>query len=226
MTHKIMLAYIHPGFVRHEMMLSVLRTISDPRYVVSTVQVESGTNVQRARNDCVRHFLTNGGQETHLWFVDTDMSWEPDVPEALISRDVPIVSALYLGQGLGGVAFPVGATWDEERDGMTRYLRMDELNGLVPVAGVGMGCAMIRRDVLEMLASVEGQSHPDQWPFAQGQRVTPGGILSISEDITFCLRANELGYTSYIATDVPAGHVKSFVMTPPVQGAEAPLAKG
>jgi hypothetical protein len=191
---------------------SVLRTVSDGRYVTSMVQVESGTNVQKARNDCVRWFLENTESE-FLVFVDTDMVWAPDVIERLIMQEVPICSALYLGRGHDGKAFPVGMRWEDEGLGTMGYLTMEYLDGLTEVAGVGMGCCVIRREVLEALATFDG--HPDQWPFAQGQtRSAKGGFLSMSEDITFCVRAKKAGFESYIDERVVAGHVKTFVMAP------------
>lgn len=213
--HSICLAYVHPGFVRAEFMDSVLRMLGDGRYLVSMVQVESGTNVQKARNDCVRWFMANAAAE-HLFFVDTDMVWSPDVPAQLIAADRPIVSALYLGRGADGKAFPVGMAWDSEPDKTMRYLKLTDLDGLTEVAGVGMGCAMIRREVIEALGE---DGHPDQWPFAQGQtRSASGGFLSMSEDITFCVRAHNVGHRSYIAADVGVGHVKSFILSPPSNG--------
>lgn len=216
-VYRFTLAYVHPGVVRHEFMESVVRTMANPRYQVSMVQVESGTNIQRARNDCVRWFLSNTTDD-HLFFVDTDMSWKTDVPAALIDRNVPIVSALYLGRGSDGKAFPVGIKWDQDGNA-TAYLGLNDLVGLTEVAGVGMGCCMIQRRVLEILGTPEGQSHPDQWPFAQGQTVKPdGGFVSMSEDITFCIRARAAGgFRSYVDSEVGAGHVKAFVMEPTLQ---------
>lgn len=212
MIHAITLAYVHPGFVRHEFLDSVLRMLGDGRYSVSMVQVESGTNVQKARNDCVRWFLEQT-ESTHLVFVDTDMVWAPDVPAKLIERDEPIVSAYYLGRGHDGKAFPVGMKWADEPLKTMSYLTTEDLDGLTEVAGVGMGCCVIQRRVLESLAEHDG--HPDQWPFAVGQtRSASGGFLSMSEDITFCVRAKAVGYASYIDATVPVGHVKSFIMAP------------
>lgn len=228
-AHTITLAYVHPGFVRAEFMDSVLATLADTRYRVSLVQAGSGTNVQIARNMCFRHFLEETTDD-YFMFVDSDMAWHADVPEQLIAKDVPIVSAYYLGRGHDGKGFPVGQKWatpdalgavDTEGTAM-RNVTADDLagGGLVEVAGVGMGCCIIRREVFEALKG-GSKEHPDQWPFAMGQtRLANGSYILLGEDIAMCVRAHDAGFKSYIASDIVAGHVKEFLMVPPVAGAK------
>lgn len=218
---KITLGYVHPGWVRHEFVDSMLRMLGDGRYEVSMVQMESGTNVQKARNDCVRWFLANTDSD-YFFSVDTDMTWAPDVPARLIAREEPIVSAYYLGRGQDGKAFPVGLKWGDELARTMVYLTTEDMKGLVDVAGAGMGCCVIRRDVIEALIAAGSREHPHQWPYAVGQVATGvGGVNAMGEDISFCVRANVLGFRTYIDADVRVGHVKAFVMTPPEEGPAA-----
>lgn len=206
MTPKICLAYVHPGAVRHEFMASVLRT--SKRYDLRIISVESGANIQHARNECVQRFLATDSD--YLFFVDTDMTWEIDVPEHLIACGAPIVSALYLGRERDGTTYPVGKVW--VGDGMMMTIDLEDLKGLTEVAGVGMGCCMIQREVLQKLMA--NQPDVEDWPFAVGEFSSPMGPVAVSEDINFCLRADIHGYRSYIASDIHAGHVKSFVIAP------------
>jgi hypothetical protein len=203
---SICLAYVHPGFVRNEFMASVLAMMP-----VEIVSVESGTNLQTARNECVRRFLLTDAD--YLFFVDTDMEWGADVPSRLIACDVPIVSALYLGRS-GGETFPVGHGWARVGDSKQIVnLTYEDMDGLVEVAGVGMGCAMIRREVVEALMDAPHEQR--DWPFAVGEVASPMvGQVVVSEDVNFCLRAADLGYRSYIASDIPVGHVKPTVLRP------------
>lgn len=215
---NIALAYVHPGTVRHEFMASVLETIADPRYDVQLISVESGTNVQGARNACLRRFLAESDAE-HLLFVDTDISWDPDVIARLMAYDVPIVSAFYLGRDADGTPYPVGHSWMRTSGGEQMHrLCFEDMQGLVPVAGVGMGCCLIHRDVIEGLITARPlihSVHPDNWPFAVGEVTSPlVPSVWISEDVNFCLRAADLGFGSYIASDVTVGHVKPFTLDP------------
>lgn len=224
--YNICITYVHPGHVRHEFMDSFTRTISDGRYKTSIIHMGAGVNIQGARNTCFRQFLKT--TDDYLLIVDTDMVWEPSVPELLIKKDVPIVSGFYLGRHEDGKAFPVGTMWttpykldaSDNSGQVMRELVMDDLKEpLVEVAGVGMGCCLIRRDVCEALGPLKGE-HPEGWPFAVGQMDIPGGLIFLGEDIAFCVRAFQLGYSSYVAADVGIGHVKHFIMMPPLFGEE------
>lgn len=222
MTYRIALAYIHPGSVKAEFMDSVIRTVQDPRYDVVIGRKRSNTVVQLARNDVVRYFLTTDAE--HLLFVDTDMLWHPDDVETLISKDVPIVSGLYLGIQ-DGKAFPVAHMWTspgkmdttDASGSSTRPMRREDLTEeLMEVAGVGMGFCLIRRDVIEeMLSKQSSHEHHSCYPFAVGQmRMVSGHYLFLGEDITFCVRAWGFGFGSFLAPDVRVGHAKEFLIYP------------
>lgn len=223
MTYDITLAYIHPGWVHHQFFDSVLRLMSDVRFRVMLVQEESGANVQIARNDCVRWYLKNS-EASHILFADTDMAFSSEVVAQLIGLDLPIVSALYMGRGGDGKGFPVGMKWatpegpdgvDGEGRNMLSLTAADITGEVLEVGGVGMGCCVIKREVIESLADGDG-THPDQWPFAVGQtQLAHGGYMSLGEDITFCVRAKLQGHKSYLATNLGVGHVKSFIIEPP-----------
>jgi hypothetical protein len=189
---------------------SVMHVMDDDRYDIVRGRVQSSTNVQVARNEMVRWFLQSDRE--WMWFLDTDMVFDADVPARLIAHDAPITSALYLGQGNDGEPFVVGHRYSID-GGFLAYLKRDDLDGLSEVAAVGMGCAMIRRDVLVALGE---NGHPHQWPFAMA------GLQNtfVGEDVGFCLRAGSLGYKSYIDADTFVGHVKSFILAPT---AENPL---
>lgn len=208
MKPKIALSYIHPGSVRHEFMDSVIHVLNDERYDIVRGRVQSGTNVQVARNEMTRWFLQSDRE--WMWFLDADMVFDGDIPGKLIAHDKPIVSALYLGQGVGGDPFVVGHRYSTDGS-LLSYLKRDDLDGLTEVAGVGMGCCMIRRDVLEAMGE---NGHPHQWPFAMG------GLQNsyLGEDVGFCVRAGSMGYKSYIDGDAFVGHVKSFILAPDAEG--------
>jgi GT2 family glycosyltransferase len=67
-----------------------------------------------------------------------------------------------------------------------------------------MGLTLIRREVLEDL----GADHEKLWPFAE--TIVDGRALG--EDVTFCLRAKEKGYQTWLCGDARAGHAKTFII--------------
>lgn len=226
MTYKITLAFLSPGHVKTEFWDSTWLMGHDPRYEVDVIRKTSGTNVQLARNELARAFVDEMDSD-YLFFVDADIAFDVDVPEKLISKDVPIVSALYLGI-TNHRAFPVGHVWTtpEKLHGVdhegtaVRSLRQEDILGtdLMEVAGIGMGCCMIRREVMVALREAP-REHPYQWPFAVGQmRMASGQYLFCGEDVTFALRAQRAGFTTYLAPDVRVSHAKEFLIGPNGEG--------
>lgn len=193
---KIALGYVHPGWVTHEFHESVTRLLRYSPHEITLINKRSGPLIARARNEIVKAFL--GTDTSHLWLVDTDVRFEPWQLERLLETGVPIVSALYMGQHEDETVFPVAFV---RHDAELR--RPESLEGLAEVAAVGMGCCLIRRDVLEAFEPVR-----PGWPFAEG--FWDGE--PVGEDTLFCLRAAENGFRSAVLASCRVGHVKSRVI--------------
>jgi GT2 family glycosyltransferase len=177
--------------VSHRFIESVFNVISDARYSIALAPQLSGPLIARARNLVVERFLSSDAE--FLWFVDTDIVFDTRVPRDLIAQHRPIVSAHYLGQNIDGTTFNVASVIEDDE-----LKRVEELEGLTKVEAVGMGCCMIRRQVLETLGT------GDLWPFAE----LPG----LGEDVTFCMRAKDKGFDSYVYAPCKVGHVKEHVI--------------
>lgn len=202
MKHRIGMAYLHPGVVRHEFMDSVIRVLRDDRYDITRAAKYSSADITRGRNQAVEWFLKT--DLDYLWLVDTDMVFTPHVPEFLINQEVPISSALYYGQDEAGDTFPVVSMWHRDGVHIRKAVDTDFWNAQpTEVAGVGMGCCIIRRDVLEALGS------DVLWPFAEVRQSTG---QPTEDDITFCLRAKEHGFKTYVMGSCVVGHVKAHIV--------------
>lgn len=162
----------------------------------------SGPLIGRARNQIVQATLQT--EATHLWFVDTDVVFEPDIIDKLIRADKPIVSAHYMGIRdsttfpVGNIKFPDGH-WEK-----ASYKTLKGRKGVREVTGVGMGCTLIKREVLEALGT------GPLWPFAESL----DGDEMLGEDITFCVRAGEKGFSSWLHLDAKVGHLKTQMFAP------------
>jgi hypothetical protein len=165
-------------------------------------------DLARVRSRAARLFL-EATDADFLLFVDSDVSFDPSVVRKLVALDLPIVSlpypkrhihwsraALAMSEGLS----PEAGAYDY----VLRTVRPEEVKGeLVEVEGVGMGCTLIRRDVLrEMTEAYRPEleafdNHPDlggptvmlfsmRWGELKGKRHLFG------EDVSFCSRWKDL----------------------------------
>lgn len=199
MLTKVQLSYVHPGQVSQVFMQSVLWAIqSSPDISLAIAGRGSGPLICRARNELVQFFLQ--GDADYFFSVDTDISFPPTTLPTLLSHNVPIVSAYYNGVGEDGKTFPVALNRNEE--GMFNKVTAKDIRGrgLKKVDAIGMGCALVERAVMEKLGTGA------LWPFAE--IINPETGQALGEDVTFCLRAKELGYDSYFDVDTRVEHLK------------------
>lgn len=140
--------------------------------------------VYDAREQAAKYFLESDCD--YMLFLDSDMVPPADMLIKLIEHDKDIVSAL---------AFRRVPNYEPciFKDDMEFYL--DYPKGLIEVAGVGMACTLIKREVFEKV--------PQPWfmPTALG------------EDLSFCKRATDAGYKIFCDTNLICGHVGSFEVT-------------
>ena len=140
--------------------------------------------VYDAREQAAKQFLESDND--YLFFLDSDMVPKADTITRLIEHDKPIVSAL---------AFRRVPNFEPciFKDDMTFYY--DYPKGLIEVAGTGMACTLIKREVLENM--------PQPWFFPTNN----------GEDLSFCKRATDAGYKIFCDTNLICGHVGSFEVT-------------
>ena len=130
-----------------------------------------------------------------LFFLDSDMEPRQDTIQRLLAWDKPIVSAMCFKrqQPYTPCFYPT-----VDYDGKTVKIQtVDEWTpGCAEVEGAGMACCLIKREVLEKT--------PRPWFF-------PMPILA--EDLGFCKRAREAGFSVHVDTTLCCGHVGSEVIT-------------
>ncbi len=181
------------------------------------VSIRCGTDgLAQARNTAVRDFLADSTAEW-LWWVDTDMGFAPDTVDRLVEAadpaERPIVAALTFANreidndGMGGrraLAAPVIMHWrtiDGESGFDTRWDYPD--NTVIRCDGVGMACVLIHRSVFERIAAQFG-------PNWYSRTRNPSTNEMISEDLSFCVRANALEIPIHVHTGVKTTHAKTF----------------
>lgn len=183
----------YTGDVCAQTMHSLLHSIEEGRKRDQHIRVENvhcrlqDADIAQARNAFLGAFLKT--QCTHLWFVDSDVSWGPDAFESLFSHEADFVAGAYRSK-IEEEKYPIlwskpGAVVADTKSGKP----------LVSVDGVPAGfCRMTRKGVEKIAAAAEKHFHDKvaeakcPWIFEfswhNGERM--------SEDFTFCRRWREV----------------------------------
>lgn len=218
----VVVAYIHPGQVSsyflESMLTTVLTDVARPqRRLVNVLQEWSSANVSEARNIVTARFLdarTADGRTVGDWllWIDADMQWEPDAIDLLMqtahAKDRPIVGGLCFGMSRDLLVPTIYQFVRTDDGGIATYRVTDyPLDQVVQCAATGAAFILIHRSVLEKMR--EHGFNP-AFPFFQETQL---GDRPVGEDITFCLRAGQLGFPIHVDTRVKVGHHKSALLT-------------
>ncbi len=218
----VVIAYIHPGqvssYFTESLMVTMLADVNRPRRrIVNIMQEWSSANVSSARNTVTERFLdarTEDGRTVGDWllWVDSDMQWEPEALDLLLqSADPetrPIVGGLCFGMTLDRLV-PTIYQFVKLDDGGIATCRVEDYprDALVQCAATGAAFVLIHRTVLERM-----RAHGFNAAFPWFQE-TQLGDRPVGEDITFCLRAGQLGFPIHVDTRAKIGHHKSALLT-------------
>lgn len=158
--------------------------------------------VARARNEIAACFLKSG--YTHLFFVDSDMGWEPNKVIKVLGRDRDSVFGGYVGKT------------DDEKKYMLQtfkddYGKLITENGLIKCFSGPTGFMCIKREVLVQLI----EKYPDLEYYVEDEKVHTFfhcGIRGVNgksqwfgEDIDFCLKWGAIG-DSWCEPDIKFWH--------------------
>ena len=179
------------------MMNAIYPTLHDHLFLKSAVISDQRDRIGLyAINAKVRLF-------THLLFIDSDITFPPEAIKKLINDDKDIVSGLYFKKNVNPQ--PVAWFTDWKNDGSVKFrpFTCDGSQELVECGAVGMGFCLIKTSVLiDMAANFH--------TFFQHMN-------GMGEDLSFCIRAQQLGYKIFVDTSFKLGHVGSYIYDGGVQ---------
>ena len=153
--------------------------------------------VQRARNDLVRLAL-DGGYDT-LFFIDSDVEWEPEWFFRLLERPEPIVGgALVKKFDKEGYTVKI----------LNKTLKYSEDRKLLEVDGVGTGFLKVDKFALEELWLASDPYTHD----GINQRMIFNLLIDddgdlISEDYVMCKKWQNLGYKVWLDPTITCNHI-------------------
>lgn len=162
---------------------SILKLFPKPEFYFN-----SGSLITQLRNECVEHF--RAGSWTHLFFIDSDIGFEPEAFLRLLFSGFDVVAAPYsfrsddtLTQG----GFAVDGVGEPDDNGFA----------IVDHAPTGFMC--IARSVFERMAASGTGRHE----FFDTMRI---GDDYLTEDFAFCRRWRDCGGTVHLDTRASLSH--------------------
>jgi len=173
-------------------------------------------NIYYSRNLCLGGDVARGENqlpfdgkfdyERIVWLDSDNILRSPSQLLRLINHNVDIVSGIYMMDG--GLEFATVMKWDEEyfaKNKRFKFLTPANLIGnlgLLPAAFTGMGFMACKKGVFESMT----------YPWFDAMHIRIDNMKDFAmEDVSFCLRAKEKGYTVWIDPQVRVGHQKSKI---------------
>lgn len=197
-------------------LVPVAKSLEPETEAALTQLAASGYPVRMLRGgsqvDLVRSALASqavrGGYDETLW-IDSDVVFTPADVERIREHAEPIVAGLYVKKDRNEFA----CQFDGHAD-----VKFGLGGGLLKMRGVGMGFTRVLRGVYEEVKRVHGL--PDcGGGYDPAETVTPyflpmvEGATYLSEDYSFCRRAQAAGFDVWADTRLKLGHVHRHVRT-------------
>lgn len=184
---------VHTQFMRS---LLQLTKVGEVGFALS-----SSSLVYDARNTLAKQAV-DGGFDRVLW-LDSDMDFKPDMFVNLMQdmddNNLEIVGGIYFSRKepvVPVVYQKVGYYHDDEQDTVTpcalNYYEYPK-DELFPCEGIGFGAVLMTTDLIKKVQEKYGL------PFSP--------ILGFGEDLSFCIRARDVGATIMCDSRIKVGHV-------------------
>lgn len=177
-------------------LVSTVKMAIEKNIHVHAIYTSYDSLIQRARNSLFKLALDGGYDD--LFFIDSDVEWEPEWFFRLLERPEPIVGAALIKKA--------------DTEGYTvklldKQLKWSNDKKIIEVDGVGTGFMKVSKFALQKLWEVssaytsEGQEHR----MICDIRVENGDL--ISEDYIVCKKWQDLGYKVWLDPTITINHI-------------------
>lgn len=221
------LAWMHPGQVAGTFADSIwdIAMFDSAHQRIFTrggrISSQSSPRLAAARCETVREFLKLSPEVEYLLFMDADMSCAGDTPYRMIAsakaNGADILGGLCFvgGRGTQGMYPTIYALSTDPAQAVkfnvspiVRY----PMGGVIGCDATGGAALLIHRSVLVKMGQKfarreDGSVNPTPW-FADGVHMG----AEFGEDVVFCIRARQLGFTVKVDTNIQFGHSKEYVL--------------
>lgn len=173
------------GTVMSKTLASVMGVLITSNDKVTGYSMRQGGDIVSARTFCVQDSLDR--KATHVFFVDSDMSFPPDTLEKLLKHDKEIVTVEYNRRKL-------------PEESVTTPLEKKSETELYKARNIGGGCLLIKLSVFEKIQK-------PWFNFGRGK----DGMVVMGEDTWFANTARDVGIDSWIDPTIKVGHVGEYI---------------
>ncbi|MDD5675429.1 MAG: hypothetical protein PHC61_14760 [Chitinivibrionales bacterium] len=173
-------------------------------------------NIYYVRNMCLGADVMRGKKQNpfnsqidydYIMWIDSDILFTPQHFVNLLNHKKDIVSGVYMIEG--GEYLATVKDWDEEyfkRNVSFKFMTLKDIEDqkdLIDVSYTGMGFMLVRKGVFESL----------EYPWFKSIEKQIGDMVDFAtEDVEFCLRTKEKGFTVFIDPRVRVGHEKGIIL--------------
>lgn len=165
--------------------------------ITYTLCLPQNYTVHHARNYIVNEFLKNYKSD-YLFFLDSDMVLIDE--ETFLSRLLRLIKTCDIASALSFKKnYPFVPTMYRHCGEKYMFIEDWKQGEILEVDGIGMACCLIKRKVFETIPP----------PWFEYKEIGPKEYLS--EDLTFCKKANKFGFKIKVDTGLIAGHVGAAV---------------
>lgn len=234
---KVCVAYVHGTEVAHSwhqsLMALIAHDVANRQHVIGGgwLATRYGTGgIVQARNDTAAAFTHGQTADWLMWF-DTDMGFEANAVDLLFEQahpeKRPIVGGLCFmnrevgHDGVGGFLIQPAPTifdWVDLGEQQGFQVRMEyERDQMTQCGGTGSAFVLIHRSVFE---KIEAEYGPTWYSPVRN----PSTGTTISEDLSFCIRASALDIPIHVHTGVKTTHYKHMWLDERIYDRMEPLA--
>lgn len=184
---RLLIAIPTARYIEPETFKSIYEQVM-PGGVTMDFQYFYGYNVDQVRN-LVAHYAIENNYD-YLMFVDHDIAFAPTTVAQLVNHNVDIVGGVYRQRRPSQVLEVFNKAYQP-------YYSMKAFpqTGLFEVGAIGLGCALIKVDVLRKIG------YP-QFDYHRAIKIED----TLSEDVDFCQKAARIGIKIHIDTDIRCDH--------------------
>jgi len=150
------------------------------------------------RNEIIKSFLNSPAKFSHLFFMDSDMSFPQNALLKLLLRDKDVVCGIYLKkiEPFSVCAKPLNNS----------ETLIADTSGLIEVDAAATGCMLVSRGAVNSVVEHELNNSVFAYDEIDGEFVT--------EDYVFCNKLKSQGYKIFIDTEVLCGHLGEAMIMP------------